>query len=69
MILHATTEEEPDWYNITKIKISYVEPPCEVFQDEINAVAGTSSLQLSLTVTRGVTEDMVLSYADYVYLA
>ena len=54
--------EEPEWHNTTTFRVLYREPPCEVTQDEIDAVAGTD-LYLSLSVTRGVTEDQTVSYS------
>ena len=30
LVIRTTTEEEPDWYNTTFVKVSYRKPPCEV---------------------------------------
>ena len=68
LILHATVEQEPEWFNVTYVKINYEKPPCEVYQDQIDSTAGTS-LQLQLSVVRGMTADMTQSYSDFVALA
>ena len=30
LFLYSTTLEEPEWYNITQVRINYEKPPCEV---------------------------------------
>ena len=39
LVIRTTSEEEPDWYNTTLIKINYLKPPCEVSQLDIDSVA------------------------------
>lgn len=42
----ATVAEEPDWFNTTLVRITYVEPPCQLTQEDVDRVAGEQQISL-----------------------
>ena len=56
--IRTTTEEEPDWYNTTLVKVSYRKPPCEVSQIDIDSIAAGIEI-LQVNATRGLEQVQV----------
>lgn len=53
---YSTTIEEPTWYDTTRVKVFFKQPPCLVSQEEIDLV-GNSLAMVTLNAIKDLTTD------------